>query len=474
MPNIPYQNTVFSPAGGVNALTGAGMDYQFTLSGVNPASTVTLIFTDAQSGLQTQIGAGNVAGIVPTFLSAFNNKLYALSGNTTYFSAIENGAVFNDLNGAGNGFIQMANYSGTPDELKATAPYQGGLAFVFRRFVQIWNVDADVTNYSKRQELQNVGTVAPLSVQPVGDMDVYILADNGVRSLRVRDASGNATTEDIGTPIDAVLQPLLAALTDDQKSAACGIVEPSSNRYWCYVPNPDGSTGYIYVFSYFQSSQIAAWARYLPTYQSDLNSAGAYQANVFTYSGLITGKRYAWTAGPNEAKLVCGGSTLTQSGSFIAMATTATAYAKNGVTDYTGALSLTMEFAPSKFFVFRGQVYARIPNALMVYGGSDNLSYENCGVTSTTPFIDSGSPATRKMFTGIDAGFEGVWRIAACCDYTALKYKPIYANNASSFQYQNIGWQASGTHYSFSMTEDGNAYARFASILCHMNQGGEK
>jgi hypothetical protein len=55
-----------------------------------------------------------------------------------------------------------------------------------------------------------------------------------------------------------------------------------------------------------------------------------------------------------------------------------------------------------------------------------------------------------------------------------LKYKPIYANNVSSFQYQNISWQASGTHYSFSMTEDGDGYARFASILCHLNQGGEK
>lgn len=476
--NPPYQNTTVSPTGGANAFGGSGMNYQFTLAPISSGSEVTVVLTDQLTGLQTQVGAGNVTGVVPAFLFTFNQKIYALAGSTAYFCALDEPAMWNDPNGAGNGFITMSNYYSTNESVVAAAPYQGRLIFCFRRLVQIWYVDPDPANNAITQTLANIGTVAPLSVQPVGDMDVYMLADNGVRSVRVRDASNNALIADVGTPIDALLQPLLAGLTDAQKGAACGIVEPSSNRYWLYLPQPDGSAGRIYVFSYFPSSQIAAWGTYAPTYQAAIVApAAAYPASgavVIAYPGLTIGQRYAWLPGANEISLTNGTQVLKSEGAFVATATTATVTGSAALAAFTGALSATTSFVPTKFVVYNGQVWARAGDTLYQFGGPNNQSYDNCGVTFITPYIDSGSPATRKNFESIDAGFQGTWQISGSQDYTTQGYKLLYSNTASSFQLDAIGWGPTGTHYSVKGVELGSAYALFSNFVTHYREGNEK
>ena len=479
---IIYTNTVVALTGGANALSGTGMDYRFTLAPLVAGSEVTITLIDNLTGLKTQVGFGNVTGIIPTYLTVFNNKAYALAGATTYFSAIALPEVWNDPNAAGNGFITMNNWFSSPEPVVACCPYQGSLVFIARRTCQVWHTDPDPANYSCIQTLPNMGTVAPLSVQPVGDMDVYMLADNGVRSVRVRDASNNAIIADVGTPIDALLQPLLSSLTDAQKATACGIVDPSANRYWVYVPSADGSPGFIYTFSYFPSAQIAAWGTYAPTYQVAVTApATNYGSNpaTLTYTGLTVGKRYAWLPGANEVSITCGAVTITKSaatpeGAFVATATTAVVKGTANAAAFTGALSVTTYFIPTKFVVFNGQIWARAGDALYQLGGPTNQATDNCGVAWALPFIDGGTPGTRKQFSGVDAAFLGTWSIGACTDYTVNIYRNIYNNTASSFLYASIGWEAASTHYSFQGVENGSGPAVFSSILCHGKQANEK
>jgi hypothetical protein len=467
-------------AGGVAATAGSGGQWTLTVGGVYlPGDQITMELTDAATGVQTQIGAGNVTDILPTFCFTFSNKEYVLAGATFYFSSVAQPTVFNDPTQAGNGFVTLSNYYATSENQAAIAPYQGRLIFASRRLVQIWQVDPDPANYALTQTLPNIGTVAPASVQPVGDMDVYMLADNGVRSVRVRDASNNALIADVGTPIDAILQPLLASLTDAQKAAACGIVDPGSNRYWCYIPNADGSAGLIYVFSYFPSSQIAAWGTYSPTYQAAINAPAAnYTAGVVTYTGLTIGSRYAWLPGAHEVSITNGVQVLTSEGAFVATAPTATVTGSGAAVTFTGALSLTTAFVPSKFLIFNGQVWARGKaggnDILVQYGGSTNLVYDNCGVTAVLPYIDGGTPATDKVFKAIDCAFAGTWQVSASTDYTVKKYKLIYQNTAPSFLYKMIPWSATGTHYSLQLVEAGSTSALFSSALVHQKPGNEK
>ncbi|MEI6194644.1 MAG: hypothetical protein WCS42_09970 [Verrucomicrobiota bacterium] len=393
-------------AGGADAVTGIGMDYLLALVGAfQTGDMITLTFTDSTTGLQTQVGAGWATGIQMQYVMTLNDKLYGVAGKTVYFCALADPITWNDPNAAGNGFKALSNSYGMTQDLAALSVYQGKIAAVGRNQVQIFSVDPDPANNGQPQVLPNIGTVAKETVRAVGDMDLYMLGDTGVRSVRVRDASNNAIIADIGTPIDAILQPLLASLTDDQKALACGIVEPTSNRYWVYVPKPDGSAGSIYVFSYFTSSQIAAWGTYNPSY---------------AVAGVQT------------------------------------------------------SFVPTKFCVFKGQVYCRAGDNIYQFGGSTNMVYDNCGASWTMPYVDMGAPGTRKQFESVDMAFEGTWTLKASADFASNVYKSLYANTAPSFQLGAIGWGVAGTHYSFQGVESGSGYARFASVVCHVKAGNEK
>lgn len=477
---LTLNTTALSLAGGVTATGGSGATYKFTVGGAWLAGDkITLDLTSIETGLLTQLGAGNVTDVLPTLAFTFNQKEYVVAGGTIFYSAVKGPTVFNDPNGAGNSFITLSDYYATAENVLAMAPYQGNVLAVSRRVVQIVHTDPDPDLYAVTQTLPNIGTVAPASVQPVGDMDVYMLADNGVRSVRVRDASNNAIIADVGTPVDALIQPLLAGLSDAQKAAACGIVDPAGNRYWCYIPNADGSAGSIYVFSYFPSSQIAAWATYAPTYQAAINAPAAnYTAGVVTYTGLTIGARYAWKPGAHEVSLTNGTQVLKKEGAFIATAATAAVAGTGAAVTYTGSLSLTTPFVPTKFLILKGKVWARGTGGgndlLLQYGGAGVPTYDNCGVAGDLPYIDGGTPGTNKMFQGIDCAFNGLWQVSGSTDYNVKAYKLLYNADKSSFLYLGIPWAATGTHYSLRLAESGSGPAVFSSVLVHQKEGNEK
>lgn len=230
-----------------------------------PGDKWTLSVTDVDG--DHTIGAGRVSGKVPTLAMTWDQKLYFVSGDTLYFSDINDPEHWEKQH-PGAGFITMSNSSSGSEALTGLAPYQGRMAVKSRSSAQIWHMDADPANNSQSQVLANVGTIAPLSVQPVGDMDIYFLSDTGVRSLRVRDASGNAVLADMGTPVDTLIQAALSGLNEEQKARACGTVDPRSNRYWLSIANAAGTDATLYVLSYFVNSQIQAWSTYKPTYKS--------------------------------------------------------------------------------------------------------------------------------------------------------------------------------------------------------------
>ena len=480
--------TAQAMAGGVSSTNGNGAEYTFTVGGTFlTGDQITLQFTDSLTGFLTQVGAGNVTDVLPNYVFTFDNKEYVLANATAYFSAVGLPITFNDPNAAGNSFITMSNYYSTNEDVLAIAPYQGRLIFAFRRLVQIWTVDPDPANYAITQTLANIGTFAPASVQPVGDMDVYMLYDSGVRSVRVRDASNNAIIADVGTPIDAILQPVLASLTDTQKAASCAIVEPTSNRYWLFIPNSadhDNGVGKIYVFSYFPSSQIAAWSTYSPTYQAAISSPAAnYSNGVVTYTGLTVGKRYAWTPGANEVSITNGSTTLLTAsttgsggiGSFVATSTTAMVNGISLSASFTGSLTVTTAFTPQKFLVYNGQIFIRdTNNNFYQYGGASTNAYDNSGLQFTTPYLNADTPGTRKMLGAMDSAFEGTWAVNFSSDYITNLYKNIYNNTQSSFQFGRIQINRHATHFSFQGVENGNGYALFSNAIVYYTTEDQK
>jgi hypothetical protein len=259
-------------SGGVDAVAAVQQGLSVVIGGTWAlGDSFKLLLTDGQTATQTLLGRGNFTGQVPTFYFVFDRKLYALAGPSVFFSAIDRPTAFNDLNGAGNSFLKLSNTLANPEDVTAMALFQGKAAFFSRRSVQVWNVDADPDKWGETQPLENIGTVAKLSVQSIGTWECVFLDDNGFRSLRARVATDNAEVNDLGSPIDTLVQAKLAGSTGTQVAAACGVVEPKSKRYWCFVNDT------IYVLSYFPSAQIVAWSTYLATYQ---DGAGVQTAFV--------------------------------------------------------------------------------------------------------------------------------------------------------------------------------------------------
>ena len=271
-------------AGGAAASTGTGERHDITFGGVwAVGDTVSIIAQDSLSGLQTLIGAGNVTGKSPTFCFTFNDKMYLLAGDTVYFSSLGDPTDFNSLDGAGNGFIKLTDHFATPEALVAIASFQGRLAFISRQGLQTWTVAADPAAWQLNQVFEYVGSRSRFSPKTTGDFEVFFLDETGFRSLRVRDNTLNAFSEDLGSPIDEIVQAALVASSEAQKDGACGIVEPASKRYWCFLKDT------IYVFSNFPSSKVGAWSKYAPTF----NNGGVQTAFTPEKFVVFQGQVYA-------------------------------------------------------------------------------------------------------------------------------------------------------------------------------------
>lgn len=488
--------------GGADAAAGRGMNFSITLSGswaVNDLFTLT--FTDALTALQTQIGAGYVSGVAPTYVFTFGEKMYALARSSMYFSAVGSSIIWNDPNAAGNGFLTLSNTFGIAEDLEAVGVFQGKLAIASRNTVQIWSVDPDPALNARGQVLPNIGTFAKDSLQSIGDRDVIMLHDSGFRSLRPRDASNNASVIDIGTPVDSFVQAALQTLSEAEKATARGVVEPSANRYWCYLPAAGGAVGSIYVLSSFPGSQVEAWSTYTPSYlkgestpayviapTSYLPFGAGYEPGVTflwtqtaVYTGLTVGMTYFWTKGANDYKLNYGSGTLFESGTFIATQTTCysmgsytgldasitgvlTGYSAGALVATTYALTT---FVPDKFAVYQGKVYARAGDNIFLYGGQSGITYDACGVNGRTPYLDCDSPATPKDFTALDAAFQGTWNIKIGTDYNADTFTSIFTNNVPTFRNPKIPINRKATHIALDFTETGSAYARFSNAMIH-------
>lgn len=200
-------------------------------------------------------GSGaTVAGQSPVALLTHGDKMYAAHGSILSFSGIAAPTLWQS--GVGYGFKNMSNQSAGSEALTALGRYQNLMAIFARRNIQIWYLDPDPLQNVQRQVLDKIGTFAPRSVVSFGDVDVFFLADSGVRSLRVRDSSNQSGVSDVGTPIDEYLLGYLAGLTEEQKAAAVGVMEPISGRYILAIGTR------CFVFSYFSTAKISAWSTY--------------------------------------------------------------------------------------------------------------------------------------------------------------------------------------------------------------------
>lgn len=209
------------------------------------------------NNIRYTIGGGNIVNTVPSFCLALGSKMYFAAAGSFYFSAVSDPTKWEEQD-SGAGFQPAFDQTFSPSDVVSLANYQGKLAVFCKRSVQIYNVNADPTLISQSQNIQNIGCLAKLTTQSIGEEDVLFLASSGVRSLRVRDSSLNAIVIDVGSPVDNLITAALN--TSGTNDTAFAIVEPTSNTFWLYLK------GTFYVLSYFPTLKITAWSTFKPTY----------------------------------------------------------------------------------------------------------------------------------------------------------------------------------------------------------------
>lgn len=282
---------VVDMAGGVDEVLALVQVVQFDIAGAFDADKqyrVTLDGVDFSA-----LGSASGTGLVALTL---DDKVYSPTRSLLYFSGFSGDPPLPDPTAwssgtTGAGFINMSTRDGGSDQLTALGTYQGQLSVFARRSIQLWDMNADPDANQKVQVLPNLGTVAPGSVVAYGDVDVFFLSESGVRSLRARDSSNFAGSQDVGTPIDDEIVELLLASPSDLAQRARSAIEPLSGRYLLSI----GSR--VYVFSNFTGSRVSAWSSYqmpgeVAAWAVSTSRLYARVGNqAFVYGG-ITGRSY--------------------------------------------------------------------------------------------------------------------------------------------------------------------------------------
>lgn len=451
---MPVYNYAFG--NGANAIQGYGDRWQIQFGGT------WLLFEKWGITLVTTAGDFDVGSInffsssvVPDVCFVFRNRVYI--AGSTQFNYSDNGDPLGwEQQNPGAGDTPYLSYFGGQDVIYAFAQLQGFLLVIARRSVQIWTTDADPANFAFQQEMDNIGTRAPLSAQNLGDLDVIILDDTGFRSLRTREVTKNAYVDDLGVPVDSLVQ---ADLRSVSASTCVGIVDPATKNYWGYL------NGKIYVLARYPSGKIQAWSTYLPQYEAyaTVNPGSNYVASVLTAT-VVKDSIYKWTPGAHEVSLVNGTETLTAAGYFKAQGTSVTINGSGATVTYTGLLQLVTltTFTPQKFIIVNGQVYTRCSGGeILVFGGTDNNTYDTSVVTVQFPYLDFKEPSREKQHMGIDVAITGKWNAQVSGDPFSQTFENALIDYGSktapseltdsTFDMGRIGAMFQGTHIGLKM-----------------------
>lgn len=218
----------------------------------NPRNASLLEYTNTPAGVTSP------APRTGTSSHVYMNKVYWADGQYLRFSSLDDPTT--DVDSAtgtpvGGGFVNISVQDQDAENVTGMENYYGYMAIFAPLICQIWTLDADPNNNSLFQVLR-IGSFATRSIRQFGTGDVLFLAYSGIRSLRAMNISMAAAVIDVGSPIDTLVQaqnqsnPALAA-------TAVAVVQPVFGRYWLAFGNT------IFVLSYFPSSKISAWTRFV-------------------------------------------------------------------------------------------------------------------------------------------------------------------------------------------------------------------
>jgi hypothetical protein len=152
------------------------------------------------------------------------------------------------------GFINISTDSEGAQRIVSLGLYNGQVAIFSRENIVIYNLDTDAEENIYVDTLENTGTIAPHSVVPYGNTDVFYLDDTGIRSIKSRQGYNAAYVSDIGSAIDGFVQDVIDEVGESVVTNAQAIIDPREGRYLLAIGER------LLALSYFPDAKITAWS----------------------------------------------------------------------------------------------------------------------------------------------------------------------------------------------------------------------
>ncbi len=125
-------------------------------------------------------------------------------------------------------------------------------------------------------------------------------------------------------------------------------------------------------------------------------------------------------------------------------------------------------FAVDRWAYAGAQILCRSGNNLFSLGGTDGNIYDNATVEIQMPFLDAGTPATNKDFTGIDVTCTNEWDVSLSTDPTDISLSEIVATvNRTTYGLGRVSLVGYSTHVAPKLTCSKAGQAKLGNISIH-------
>jgi len=210
-------------------------------------STIQHHYLDGSAGSRiTDTNCPQTKGVVK-----IENKIWAVNGDTVRFSSTGNPRDWTTTQDAG--FLPVGLKQRGANNSLALGQYKvNQLVVFFDDGAQLWTVDPDPALHSFTQLLPGSSTQYHKGIAHLFQ-DLYFLSNFGFRSISESALITSQIELDIGSPIDAIIQPLLPITPTDSPQA---IFAPELGQYMAKI----GTT--VFVFTMSQTAKISAWSEY--------------------------------------------------------------------------------------------------------------------------------------------------------------------------------------------------------------------
>lgn len=176
------------------------------------------------------------------------SKIYATDDDIAPYSATVNPLDWTSKQDAGYLPVNLQQYGGNP--LTGLGLYRGNVVALSASSSQVWQVDEDPAQTAILDAFP-VGCEWHDTIAPVMN-DMAFLTVEGVRSFGVAAGATNLATDDIGTPIDPLIQAEIAASPYEPFA----FYYPARGQYWLIFGDK------AYVLSIIGGGKVKAWVRY--------------------------------------------------------------------------------------------------------------------------------------------------------------------------------------------------------------------